>query len=128
MSFIWYTVVCLFVCFYYYFLLFFIFFFYPFFFFRKNYKSHICRPLQVEEEYSSPHSVDRVAMGQLPHMWGQSLYILGCLLAEVGHLSPSHVREDSGLVISDRCALQDGEIIKTTRLLLLSLERLVRVS
>lgn len=22
-------------------------------------------------------------MGQLPHMWGQSLYILGCLLAEV---------------------------------------------
>lgn len=39
--------------------------------------------LQVEEEYSNPHSVDRVAMGQLPHMWGQSLYILGCLLAEV---------------------------------------------
>lgn len=40
--------------------------------------------LQVEEEYSNPHSVDRVAMGQLPHMWGQSLYILGCLLTEVG--------------------------------------------
>lgn len=40
--------------------------------------------LQVEEEYSNPHSVDRVAKGQLPHMWGQSLYILGCLLAEVG--------------------------------------------
>ena len=40
-------------------------------------------PLQVEEEYSSPHSVDRVALGQLPHMWGQSLYILSCLLAEV---------------------------------------------
>lgn len=39
--------------------------------------------LQVEEEYSNPHSVDRVAMGQLPHMWGQSLYILGCLLVEV---------------------------------------------
>lgn len=39
--------------------------------------------LQVEEEYSNPHSVDRVAMGQLPHMWGQSLYILSCLLAEV---------------------------------------------
>lgn len=55
-------------------------------YFRKNHKSHLCCPLQVEEEYSSPHSVDRVAMGQLPHMWGQSLYILGCLLAEVGHL------------------------------------------
>uniref|UniRef100_A0A8C2YW82 Phosphorylase b kinase regulatory subunit n=1 Tax=Cyclopterus lumpus TaxID=8103 RepID=A0A8C2YW82_CYCLU len=38
---------------------------------------------KVEEEYSNPHSVDREAMGQLPHMWGQSLYILGCLLAEV---------------------------------------------
>uniref|UniRef100_A0A3P9BFK7 Phosphorylase b kinase regulatory subunit n=1 Tax=Maylandia zebra TaxID=106582 RepID=A0A3P9BFK7_9CICH len=42
-------------------------------------------PDKVEEEYSNPHSVDRVAMGQLPHMWGQSLYILGCLLAEVGN-------------------------------------------
>lgn len=41
--------------------------------------------LQVEEEYNNPHSVDREAMGQLPHMWGQSLYILGCLLAEVVH-------------------------------------------
>ena len=38
---------------------------------------------QVEEECSNPHSVDRVAMGQLPHMWGQSLYILSSLLAEV---------------------------------------------
>uniref|UniRef100_A0A8C2CA31 Phosphorylase b kinase regulatory subunit n=1 Tax=Cyprinus carpio TaxID=7962 RepID=A0A8C2CA31_CYPCA len=38
---------------------------------------------KVEEEYRNPHSVERVAAGQLPHMWGQSLYILGCLLAEV---------------------------------------------
>ncbi|KAE8297487.1 Phosphorylase b kinase regulatory subunit alpha, liver isoform [Larimichthys crocea] len=44
----------------------------------------------VEEEYSNPHSVDRVAMGQLPHMWGQSLYILGCLLAE-GFLAPGEI-------------------------------------
>ena len=44
---------------------------------------HIFCLFQVEEEYSNPHSVDRVALGQLPHMWGQSLYILGCLLAEV---------------------------------------------
>lgn len=55
--------------------------------FREPQKTHsmLC-PLQVEEEYSNPHSVDRVAMGQLPHMWGQSLYILGCLLAEVVNL------------------------------------------
>ncbi|XP_075904310.1 phosphorylase b kinase regulatory subunit alpha, liver isoform isoform X3 [Nelusetta ayraudi] len=45
---------------------------------------------KVEEEYSSPHSVDRVAMGQLPHMWGQSLYILGCLLAG-GFLAPGEI-------------------------------------
>ncbi|KAM8894725.1 phosphorylase b kinase regulatory subunit alpha, liver isoform 2-T2 [Spinachia spinachia] len=45
---------------------------------------------KVEEEYSNPHSVDRVAMGQLPHMWGQSLYILGCLLSE-GFLAPGEI-------------------------------------
>uniref|UniRef100_UPI003AAE8437 phosphorylase b kinase regulatory subunit alpha, liver isoform isoform X1 n=1 Tax=Centroberyx gerrardi TaxID=166262 RepID=UPI003AAE8437 len=45
---------------------------------------------KMEEEYSSPHTVDRVALGQLPHMWGQSLYILGCLLAE-GFLAPGEV-------------------------------------
>ncbi|KAF3686617.1 Phosphorylase b kinase regulatory subunit alpha, liver isoform [Channa argus] len=47
-------------------------------------------PDKVEEEYSNPHSVDRVAMGQLPHMWGQSLYILGSLLAE-GFLAPGEI-------------------------------------
>uniref|UniRef100_A0A3P9IFJ4 Phosphorylase b kinase regulatory subunit n=1 Tax=Oryzias latipes TaxID=8090 RepID=A0A3P9IFJ4_ORYLA len=45
---------------------------------------------KIEEEYSNPHSVDRVPMGQLPHMWGQSLYILGCLLAE-GFLAPGEI-------------------------------------
>ncbi|XP_029313408.1 phosphorylase b kinase regulatory subunit alpha, liver isoform isoform X4 [Cottoperca gobio] len=45
---------------------------------------------KVEEEYSNPHSVDRMAMGQLPHMWGQSLYILSCLLAE-GFLAPGEI-------------------------------------
>ncbi|MEQ2166972.1 hypothetical protein GOODEAATRI_033942, partial [Goodea atripinnis] len=46
----------------------------------------------VEEEYSNPHTVDRLAMGQLPHMWGQSLYIVGCLLAE-GFLAPGNCRK-----------------------------------
>ncbi|XP_061596579.1 phosphorylase b kinase regulatory subunit alpha, liver isoform isoform X4 [Cololabis saira] len=45
---------------------------------------------KVEEEISNPHSVDRLAMGQLPHMWGQSLYILGSLLAE-GFLAPGEI-------------------------------------
>nr|XP_057944682.1 phosphorylase b kinase regulatory subunit alpha, liver isoform isoform X4 [Doryrhamphus excisus] len=45
---------------------------------------------KVDEEYSNPHTVDRVALGQVPHMWGQSLYILGCLLAE-GFLAPGEI-------------------------------------
>ncbi|XP_061082119.1 phosphorylase b kinase regulatory subunit alpha, liver isoform isoform X2 [Conger conger] len=45
---------------------------------------------KVEEEYQNPHTVDRVALGQLPHMWGQSLYILGSLLAE-GFLAPGEI-------------------------------------
>lgn len=49
----------------------------------KDFDSESLFLLQVEEEYSNPHTVDRLAMGQLPHMWGQSLYIVGCLLAEV---------------------------------------------
>lgn len=41
---------------------------------------------QVDEEYKNPHTVDRVPLGKLPHLWGQSLYILSSLLAEVGNL------------------------------------------
>ncbi|XP_061743383.1 phosphorylase b kinase regulatory subunit alpha, liver isoform-like [Nerophis ophidion] len=46
--------------------------------------------IAVEEEYCQPHTVDRVAGGQVPHMWGQSLYILACLLAE-GFLAPGEM-------------------------------------
>uniref|UniRef100_A0A8C4RC14 Phosphorylase b kinase regulatory subunit n=1 Tax=Eptatretus burgeri TaxID=7764 RepID=A0A8C4RC14_EPTBU len=45
---------------------------------------------KVDEEYSHPHTVDREMKGKLPHMWGQSLYILGCLLAE-GFLAPGEI-------------------------------------
>uniref|UniRef100_A0A8C8SXK1 Phosphorylase b kinase regulatory subunit n=1 Tax=Pelusios castaneus TaxID=367368 RepID=A0A8C8SXK1_9SAUR len=47
-------------------------------------------PDKVDEEYMNPHTVDRVPMGKLPHMWGQSLYILGCLMAE-GFLAPGEI-------------------------------------
>ncbi|XP_061862943.1 phosphorylase b kinase regulatory subunit alpha, skeletal muscle isoform isoform X5 [Colius striatus] len=47
-------------------------------------------PEKVEEEYRNPHTVDRVPMGKLPLMWGQSLYILGCLMAE-GFLAPGEI-------------------------------------
>ncbi|XP_043913493.1 phosphorylase b kinase regulatory subunit alpha, skeletal muscle isoform isoform X2 [Protopterus annectens] len=45
---------------------------------------------KVDEEYRNPHTVDRIPLGKLPHMWGQSLYILGCLLAE-GFLAPGEI-------------------------------------
>uniref|UniRef100_A0AAR2IVQ5 Phosphorylase b kinase regulatory subunit n=1 Tax=Pygocentrus nattereri TaxID=42514 RepID=A0AAR2IVQ5_PYGNA len=45
---------------------------------------------KVEDEYRNPHSVERVTTGQLPHMWGQSLYILGSLLSE-GFLAPGEI-------------------------------------
>ncbi|KAM9373673.1 phosphorylase b kinase regulatory subunit alpha, skeletal muscle isoform [Phaethornis superciliosus] len=47
-------------------------------------------PDKVEDEYRNPHTVDRIPMGKLPLMWGQSLYILGCLLAE-GFLAPGEI-------------------------------------
>ncbi|XP_039996466.1 phosphorylase b kinase regulatory subunit alpha, skeletal muscle isoform isoform X2 [Xiphias gladius] len=47
-------------------------------------------PDKVEEEYINPHSVERVPMGKCPLKWGQSLYILGNLLAE-GFLAPGEI-------------------------------------
>uniref|UniRef100_A0AAY5K5T8 Phosphorylase b kinase regulatory subunit n=1 Tax=Esox lucius TaxID=8010 RepID=A0AAY5K5T8_ESOLU len=47
-------------------------------------------PEKMDEEYMNPHTVDRVAMGQCPHMWGQSLYIVSSLLAE-GFLAPGEI-------------------------------------
>ncbi|XP_054025319.1 phosphorylase b kinase regulatory subunit alpha, skeletal muscle isoform isoform X2 [Dryobates pubescens] len=47
-------------------------------------------PDKVDEEYRNPHTVDRIPVGKLPLMWGQSLYILGCLLAE-GFLAPGEI-------------------------------------
>ncbi|XP_071605373.1 phosphorylase b kinase regulatory subunit alpha, liver isoform isoform X2 [Heliangelus exortis] len=45
---------------------------------------------KVDEEYENPHSVDRIPVGKLPHLWGQSLYVLSCLLAE-GFLAPGEI-------------------------------------
>ncbi|CAM5075723.1 unnamed protein product [Natator depressus] len=47
-------------------------------------------PDKVDEEYENPHSVDRVPGGKLPHLWGQSLYIISSLLAE-GFLAPGEI-------------------------------------
>jgi hypothetical protein len=39
--------------------------------------------IQVDDEKNEPHSQTRVLGGKLPHIWSQSLYIVGCLLSEV---------------------------------------------
>uniref|UniRef100_A0A452IU80 Phosphorylase b kinase regulatory subunit n=1 Tax=Gopherus agassizii TaxID=38772 RepID=A0A452IU80_9SAUR len=53
-------------------------------------------PDKVDEEYENPHSVDRLPGGKLPHLWGQSLYILSSLLAEgflaTGEIDPLNRR------------------------------------
>ncbi|XP_043958172.1 phosphorylase b kinase regulatory subunit alpha, liver isoform isoform X1 [Gambusia affinis] len=75
---------------------------------------------KVEEEYRNPHSVDRMAMGQLPHMWGQSLYIVGCLLAEgflaPGEIDPLNRRFSTNFkpdVVVQVCVLAESEAIQT---------------
>ncbi|XP_049322410.1 phosphorylase b kinase regulatory subunit alpha, skeletal muscle isoform isoform X1 [Astyanax mexicanus] len=47
-------------------------------------------PDKVDEEYNNPHTVERVPLGKCPLKWGQSLYILGNLLAE-GFLAPGEI-------------------------------------
>lgn len=47
-------------------------------------------PDKVDEEYLNPHSVERIPMGKCPLKWGQSLYVLGNLLAE-GFLAPGEI-------------------------------------
>uniref|UniRef100_A0AAY4C3B4 Phosphorylase b kinase regulatory subunit n=1 Tax=Denticeps clupeoides TaxID=299321 RepID=A0AAY4C3B4_9TELE len=45
---------------------------------------------KVDVEYVNPHSVERIPMGKCPLKWGQSLYVLGSLLAE-GFLAPGEI-------------------------------------
>ncbi|XP_041051167.1 phosphorylase b kinase regulatory subunit alpha, liver isoform isoform X4 [Carcharodon carcharias] len=51
---------------------------------------------KTDEECQNPHTVNRTPMGKLPHMWGQSLYILGSLVAEgflaAGEIDPLNRR------------------------------------
>uniref|UniRef100_A0A8C1XYU9 Phosphorylase b kinase regulatory subunit n=1 Tax=Cyprinus carpio TaxID=7962 RepID=A0A8C1XYU9_CYPCA len=47
-------------------------------------------PDKVDEEYVNPHTVERIPMGKCPLKWGQSLYVLGNLLAE-GFLAPGEI-------------------------------------
>ncbi|TRY54579.1 hypothetical protein DNTS_001580 [Danionella cerebrum] len=47
-------------------------------------------PDKVDEEYLNPHTVERIPLGKCPLKWGQSLYVMGNLLAE-GFLAPGEI-------------------------------------
>uniref|UniRef100_A0A8C0UPI2 Phosphorylase b kinase regulatory subunit n=1 Tax=Cyanistes caeruleus TaxID=156563 RepID=A0A8C0UPI2_CYACU len=77
-------------------------------------------PEKVDEEYENPHSVDRVPVGKLPHLWGQSLYVLSCLLAEgflaAGEIDPLNRRFSTGFkpdVVVQVTVLAESNQIKT---------------
>lgn len=74
----------------------------------------------VELEYKEPNSQDRVVNGQLPFMWGQSLYLVSRLLLEnfiaVGELDPLNRRLGANkrpdvvvqvVILADDAQLQD---------------------
>ncbi|KAK3769886.1 hypothetical protein RRG08_036931 [Elysia crispata] len=73
----------------------------------------------VEEEYKKPNSQKRVAEGKIPHMWGQSMYILGRLMIE-GFLSPGeldplnrrHVTETKPDVVVQVVLLAEDSLIQ----------------
>ncbi|XP_063811794.1 phosphorylase b kinase regulatory subunit alpha, liver isoform isoform X2 [Pseudophryne corroboree] len=74
---------------------------------------------KIEEEYHNPHTVDRVALGKMPHLWGQSLYVLGSLLAEgflaVGEIDPLNRRFSTGFkpdIVVQVSVLAESEEIK----------------
>lgn len=83
-------------------------------------ESYTVPPELVELEYKDPHSQDRVVNGQLPFMWGQSLYIVSRLLLEgfiaVGELDPLNRRLGANkrpdvvvqvIVLADDANIQD---------------------
>lgn len=78
---------------------------------------------KVEEEYKNPKSQERVPLGKKPHMWAQSLYIIGQLLRNnliaPGELDPLNRR----LVIQPKpdlvvqvCVLAESEEIQSKML------------
>ena len=46
--------------------------------------------MQVSEEWAEPSSQNRVPVGQAPHKWGQSLYVVSRLFSE-GFIAPGEL-------------------------------------
>ncbi|CAF5218205.1 unnamed protein product, partial [Rotaria magnacalcarata] len=73
----------------------------------------------VEAEKSNPHSTDRIPMGRIPHMWGQSLFVLAMLVKD-GFLAPGELDPLNRRLITEPkpegfvqvCLLTDSEVIQ----------------
>lgn len=74
----------------------------------------------MEDEKRDPHSTNRMPMGRVPHMWGQSLYILAMLVKE-GFLAPGELDPLNRRLITEPkpegfvqvCILTDSELIQS---------------
>ncbi|CAF2853682.1 unnamed protein product [Rotaria sp. Silwood2] len=75
---------------------------------------------RVEDEKRDPHSTNRIPMGRIPHMWGQSLFILAMLVKE-GFLAPGELDPLNRRLITEPkpegfvqvCVLTDSEVIQS---------------
>ncbi|CAF3039481.1 unnamed protein product [Rotaria socialis] len=76
-------------------------------------------PDRVEVEKNNPHSTDRIPMGRIPHMWGQSLFVLAMLVKD-GFLAPGELDPLNRRLITEPkpegfvqvCLLTDSEVIQ----------------
>ncbi|CAF0915912.1 unnamed protein product [Adineta steineri] len=75
---------------------------------------------KVEDEKRDPHSTNRIPMGRIPHMWGQSLFVLAMLVKE-GFLAPGELDPLNRRLITEPkpegfvqvCVLTDSDVIQS---------------
>ncbi|XP_055331267.1 probable phosphorylase b kinase regulatory subunit alpha [Paramacrobiotus metropolitanus] len=74
---------------------------------------------KIEAELKSPHSQDRCPIGRIPFLWGQSLYILCCLIREgfvaCGEIDPlcrRYITEKKPDVVVQVVLLADTEAVQ----------------
>lgn len=78
---------------------------------------------KVEDEYRNPGSQERVPLGKIPHLWSQSLYIIGKLMKDnlisPGELDPLNKRlitQPKPDLVVQVCVLAENQNIKQSLL------------
>lgn len=78
----------------------------------------------MDLEKKEPHSQERIPLGKTPHLWGQSLYILGELLLDgfivPGEIDPLNRRfamaPKPDIVIQGKYFIEGIEVLKVIRM------------